>query len=116
MTKKSIPRNTSYVYVKRHDLYLPEEKELYARFPNYDSCLASIKVPSLAYWSRMFFGNYEELYIVSPESSPASSVQDDDSKRTSPTSTWGHESSDDSRLGAMQDDEDDNRGRSKRQE
>ena len=39
VTKKPIPRYTSYVDVKRHDLYLPEEKEQYAYFPNFDSNL-----------------------------------------------------------------------------
>ena len=101
VTKKAIPRMTSYVDVKRHDLYLPEEKELYSDFPNYDSNLASIKVPSLAYWSRMIFGSYAELYIVSPESSPSSSVADEDSRRTSPTSTWGREE-EEAQLGDME--------------
>lgn len=100
VTKKQIPRLSSYVDVKRHDLYLPEEKDLYAELPNYDSSLASIKIPSHAYWSRLFLGNYDNLYIVSPESSPASSVADEDSRRTSPTSTWGQDSQEDARTGA----------------
>ena len=98
VTKKPIPRYTSFVDVKRHDLYLPEEREQYANFPNFNSNLASIKVPSSAYWSRMLLGNYQELYIVSPESSPTSSTTssqvDEDSKRPSPTSTWGQDSQD----------------------
>lgn len=102
VTKKPIPRYTSYIDIKRHDLYLPEEKHEYANFPNFDSNLASIKVPSLPYWSRLLLGNYQHLYIVSPESSPTSSTVDDDSRRTSPTSTWSPESSDEARLGAMQ--------------
>ena len=133
VTKKPIPRYTSYVDVKRHDLYLPEEKELYADFPNYDSNLASIKVPSLAYWSRLLLGSYQELFIVvrtrfegvsiphdednhasdvsrghaltvrqSPESSPTSSQADEDSRRTSPTTSFGRDSSDETRLGASQ--------------
>lgn len=101
VTKKPIPRYCSYVDVKRHDLYMPEEKNRYSEFPNFDSSLASIKVPSLAYWSRMFFGGYDELYIVSPESSPSSSVADEDSRRASPTNTWGHNSEEDARLGAI---------------
>lgn len=89
MTKKAIPRGISFVDVKRHDLYLPEEKSLYAEFPNFDSSLASVKVPSLAYWSRLFLGNYQDLYIVSPESSPASGVvADEDSRRVSPTASF----------------------------
>ena len=85
VTKKTIPRYTSYVDVKRHDLYLPEEKEMYAKYPNYDSNLASVKVPSLAYWSRLLFGSYSDLYIVSPETSPVSSQIDEDSRQASPT-------------------------------
>lgn len=104
VTKKPIPRYTSYLDVKRHDLYLPEEKEQYADFPNFDSNLASIKVPSSAYWSRLFLGNYQDLYIVSPESSPTSSQADEDSRRTSPTNTWGHDSQEGVVEGASQED------------
>ncbi|KAI7350193.1 hypothetical protein KC320_g5628, partial [Hortaea werneckii] len=75
-TKKPLPRGTSYLDIKRHDLYLPDEKEIYCHYPNYDASLAAIKVPSLPYWSRMFLGNYDELYIVSPESSPTGSMAD----------------------------------------
>lgn len=88
--------------MKRHDLYLPDEKDKYANFPNYDSSLASIKMPSLAYWSRMFWGNYDELYIVSPESSPESSVANQDSKQSSPASTRGaREDELEAKLGAL---------------
>jgi hypothetical protein len=88
VTKKPIPRYTSYVDVKRRDLYLPWEQEEYAKFPNFDSNLASVKVPSSAYWSRIILGNYSDLYIVSPESSPTSSQADESSRRPSPSSTW----------------------------
>ncbi|EGP86407.1 unnamed protein product [Zymoseptoria tritici ST99CH_1A5] len=91
-TRKQIPRATSYLDVRRHDLYLPDEKQQYADLPNYDSSLASVKIPSLAYWSRMILGNYQDLFIVSPETTPTSSVADDGSRRTSPTSTWGQDS------------------------
>lgn len=104
-TKKLIPRGTSYLDIKRHDLYLPDEKELYSEFPNYDSSLASIKVPSLAYWSRFFLGNYDELYIVSPETSPNSSVADEESRRASPTGTWGQDSQEEARSGAANSDD-----------
>ena len=73
---------------------------MYCEVPNYDSSLASIKIPSQAYWSRLFLGSYDSLYIVSPESTPNSSVADDDSRRTSPTSTWGQDSQEDARMGA----------------
>lgn len=103
VTKKQIPRMTSYVDVKRHDLFLPEEVDMYRDLPNFDSSLASIKIPSQAYWSRLFLGNYDNLYIVSPESSPNSSVADSDSQRPSPTSTWGQNSEEDARIGAGND-------------
>jgi hypothetical protein len=105
-TKKFIPRGTSYVDVRRHDLYLPDEKHQFASLPNFDSSLASIKVPFLAYLSRLVFGNYEELYIVSPETSPNMSQTDGDSRRSSPiTSTWGQNSQEDAREGAGADEE-----------
>ncbi|RMX93881.1 hypothetical protein D0867_14052 [Hortaea werneckii] len=93
-TKKPLPRGTSYIDIKRHDLYLPSEKDIYSGYPNYDSSLAAIKVPSLPYWSRIFWGNYDELYIVSPESSPAGSVADSESRKTglSPESTFTQDS------------------------
>ncbi|KAF2487152.1 hypothetical protein BDY17DRAFT_319714 [Neohortaea acidophila] len=90
-TRKHIPRWTSYVDIQRHDLYLPTEKNLYASYPNYNSNLASVKVPALAYWSRLLLGNYQDLFIVSPESSPASSQADEESRRASPTNTWARE-------------------------
>ncbi|KAK1059040.1 hypothetical protein LTR74_012929 [Friedmanniomyces endolithicus] len=88
-TLKLIPRGTSYIDVKRHDLFLAEEKHAYEDFPNYDASLASIKVPLLAWLSRMVWGNYDELYILSYDSSPRSSERDEDSRRVSPTSSWG---------------------------
>ncbi|KAM0714259.1 hypothetical protein Q7P37_010046 [Cladosporium fusiforme] len=92
VTRKPIPRYTSYVDVKRHDLYMPQEKVSYEKFPNYDSSLASIKIPSIPYWSRMFLGRYPELYIVSPESSPSPSMTSGSTRNVSPTSTFAHES------------------------
>ncbi|EMC95614.1 hypothetical protein BAUCODRAFT_56594, partial [Baudoinia panamericana UAMH 10762] len=86
-TRKPIPRGTSYVDVKRHDLYLPQEKDEYSRFPNYDASLASIRVPFMAYLSRLAFGAYDELFIISPENSPNASLADSESKRISPSST-----------------------------
>ncbi|KAI7267505.1 hypothetical protein KC345_g7905 [Hortaea werneckii] len=107
-TKKPLPRGTSYLDIKRHDLYLPDEKEIYCHYPNYDSSLAAIKVPTLPYWSRMFLGNYDELYIVSPESSPAGSMADSESRKTgggiSPESTFARDDSrEETRGGARED-------------
>ncbi|KAF2227953.1 hypothetical protein BDZ85DRAFT_255163 [Elsinoe ampelina] len=73
VTKMSIPKRTTYIEVKRHDLFMPYEHEKYREFPNYNSSLASIRLPSNVYWSRNLFGTYDKLYIVSPETSPVSS-------------------------------------------
>lgn len=100
VTRKPIPRYTSYVDVKRHDLYMPEEKAEYEKFPNYDSSLASVKIPSIPYWSRMFLGRYPELYIVSAESSPSSSVASGSTRHASPTSTFAHDLPTESHGGA----------------
>jgi len=91
VTRKPIPRYTSYVDVKRHDLYMPEEKAIYEKFPNYDSSLASVKIPAIPYWSRMFLGRYPDLYIVSTESSPSSSVTGGSTRNVSPTTTFAHD-------------------------
>lgn len=103
VTKKLIPRGASYIDIKRHDLYLEGEKQMYKHFPNYDSSLASIKIPSGAYWSRLIFGNYYELYIVSPESSANSSIVGDDSRNITPSSTFAKDL--DAKLGALAADE-----------
>ena len=101
-TLKLIPRGTSYIDVKRHDLFLAEEKHAYEDFPNYDASLASIKVPLLAWLSRMVWGNYDELYILSYDSSPRSSERDEDSRRVSPTSSWGEGSDGSVGVGAAE--------------
>lgn len=81
VTKKPLPRLTSYVEIKRHDLFLPEEKAQYADLPNYDSSLASIRVPLGAYLRRAVApSGYENIYIVSHENggSPSSSTSPSD--------------------------------------
>jgi hypothetical protein len=105
VTRKPIPRYTSYVDVKRHDLYMPEEKASYEKFPNYDSSLASIKIPSTPYWSRILLGRYPELYIVSTESSPSSSVAGGSTRNVSPTCTFAHDSPTDTHGGAPREQE-----------
>jgi hypothetical protein len=107
VTRKPIPRYTSYVDVKRHDLYMPEEKASYEKFPNYDSSLASVKIPSIPYWSRMFLGRYPELYIVSTESSPSSSIASGSTRNVSPTSTFAQDTPTHAHGGASRDQEED---------
>jgi hypothetical protein len=106
VTRKPIPRYTSYVDVKRHDLYMPEEKAAYEKFPNYDSSLASVKIPAIPYWSRMFLGRYPDLYIVSTESSPSSSVASGSTRNVSPTTTFAHENSSSAEGGASREETD----------
>jgi len=106
VTRKPIPRYTSYVDVKRHDLYMPEEKAIYEKFPNYDSSLASVKIPAIPYWSRMFLGRYPDLYIVSTESSPSSSVASGSTRNVSPTTTFARENSSGAECGASREETD----------
>lgn len=88
---------TSHLNIKRHDLFLPEEKEAYNTFPNYDSNLAAVKIPFSAYLGRMIFGNYDQLYIVSPETTPTGSVTSDVSPRS--TNSWGEGSQESVKVG-----------------
>ena len=67
VTRKPIPRFTSYLDIQRQDLFLPEEKDQYMGFPNFHSSLASVKVPSRVYWERAFGPRFQELFIVSGE-------------------------------------------------
>ncbi|KAK5115694.1 hypothetical protein LTR62_000783 [Meristemomyces frigidus] len=89
-TSIPIPRGTSYLEIKRHDLYLPEEKDDFAQYPNFDASLAAVKVPLLPYLSRLLLGSYDELYIVSPETTPSGSLagSQEGSRRLSPTASW----------------------------
>lgn len=96
VTKKEIPRFATNLEVKRHDLWLGTEQDEYRNLPNYDSSLASIRLPSNVYWGRLLFGQYDNLYIVSPETTPdnseAGSVRghfDSSSTPFSPVSSQG---------------------------
>lgn len=101
VTKKHIPTWTSYLEVEGKDFCLDHEKQQHAKSYNYHSSLASIKVPTMVYWSRLLFGHYKDLYIISRQSSAESSMMDDDSRRTSPSSTWPRDVDD--RLEALAD-------------
>ncbi|KAK4936292.1 hypothetical protein LTR28_010196, partial [Elasticomyces elasticus] len=85
-----LPRFQSYVEIQRRDLYLGNEHDLYADFPNYNSSLASIQIPRQIYWNHGLFNSYPELYIISRETSPSSSAAEsqESSRRLSPSSTW----------------------------
>jgi len=72
VTKKSIPRFTSNIEVKKHDLYNNTEQEEYKDYPNYNNSLAAIRIPLNVYLGRLV-GNYSDLYIISPDRSPIGS-------------------------------------------
>ncbi|KAK4996369.1 hypothetical protein LTR66_004004 [Elasticomyces elasticus] len=95
VTTKPLPRFQSYVEVQRRDLYLGNEHDLYADFPNYNSSLASIQIPRQIYWNHGLFNSYPELYIISRETSPSSSTAEsqESSRRLSPSSTWDSQAS-----------------------
>ena len=63
----------SRVEIKTEDLYNEPEKSSYQKYPNSKASLASVGLPMSVSMRRMLFGEYSDLYIVSPESSPTNS-------------------------------------------
>ncbi|OJD30516.1 uncharacterized protein BKCO1_5900048 [Diplodia corticola] len=91
VTRKRIPRGDSRVEVKREDLWNDEEKSTYSDFPNSKSGLASVCLPRSVWFKRMLFNQFQDLYIVSPETTPTSSLNGSpESSQCSPSSTWNH--------------------------
>lgn len=88
VTRKSIPRGTSSLDLYGSDLCLPQEKDELKHKAAFWVNLASVPVPRAAYWRRLLTGACNELYIVSPESSPENSQYEGDSRKCSPTNTW----------------------------
>ncbi|KAF2244740.1 hypothetical protein BU26DRAFT_434431 [Trematosphaeria pertusa] len=94
VTKKQIPRGNSRLEVSAEDLLMPEERQKYGDKPTLKSSLANVGLPSSAYWKRLFFNSYPDLYIVSksvsPTSSPASSKDNspESSQHVSPSTTF----------------------------
>ena len=92
VTKKKIPRGNSRLEVRTEDLLLPEDLKKYAEKPTLKSSLANVGLPSLAYWKRLLFNQYPELYIVSRSISPSpdSSLNNspESSQHVSPATTF----------------------------
>lgn len=90
VTKKKIPRGNSRLDVKTEDLMMPEDRHKYSEKPTLKSSLANVGLPSAAYWKRLMFNSYPDLYIVSrsvsPNSSPNSSPES--SQHVSPSTTF----------------------------
>lgn len=73
--RKHIPRGASRIDVHARDA-LPERERAVAdkaALPTAELALASIGLPRSVYWRRLLFGQFSELYILSPETSPAGS-------------------------------------------
>ncbi|KAF2659476.1 hypothetical protein K491DRAFT_590844 [Lophiostoma macrostomum CBS 122681] len=92
VTKKKIPRGNSRLEIRTEDLLMPEDLKRYSEKPTLKSSLANVGLPSTAYWKRLLFNAYPELYIVSksvtpsPESSQNTSPES--SQHVSPSTTF----------------------------
>ncbi|KAB8345981.1 hypothetical protein FH972_023033 [Carpinus fangiana] len=73
--KKPIPRGTSRVEVQTRDLFSDREKTLYKDYPNQGNALASCAIPRNVFWRRLLLGEFKDMYILSPDSSPDVSVK-----------------------------------------
>lgn len=91
VTKKPIPRGNSRMEVCAEDLLMPEDLERYGDKPTLKSSLANVGLPSSAYWKRLLFNSFPELYIVSRSltPSPASTANNspESSQHVSPSTT-----------------------------
>lgn len=69
---------------------MPEDLQKYAEKPTLKSSLANVGLPSTAYWKRLFFNSFPELYIVSKSPSPVSSANNspESSQHVSPVGTF----------------------------
>ncbi|KAH7119028.1 hypothetical protein B0J11DRAFT_82774 [Dendryphion nanum] len=91
VTKKKIPRGNSRLEVHTEDLLLPADLEKYKQKPTLKSSVANVGLPSSAYWKRLLFNSFPDLYIVSrsptpsPDSSPNTSPES--SQHVSPSTT-----------------------------
>jgi len=70
--------------VRTEDLLLPDDLDKYgSEKPTLKSSLANVGLPSSAYWKRLLFNSFPELYIVSRSITPSPTS----SKNTSPESS-----------------------------
>jgi hypothetical protein len=86
VSRKKIPRGNSRIEVRQEDLYNDSEKKKYAKYPNSSNSLANIGLPRLVYWKRLLLNEFQDLYIVSPESSPENSPAS--SQHVSPVASY----------------------------
>jgi hypothetical protein len=83
--KLRIPWGNSRVEVHQQDLFPDRDRSRFAHMPTMKLSLASVNLPRPVYWKRLL-GQYRDLYIVSPESSPNNSPES--SQQISPNSTF----------------------------
>jgi hypothetical protein len=94
LTRKPIPRGNSRVDVHGEDLMCPEDRERYADKMTVKTSLANVGLPSGAYWKRLVFNSFPELFILSkgitPTNSPNSSENSspENSQHVSPATTF----------------------------
>jgi hypothetical protein len=71
---------------------MPEEQKRYSSKPTLKLSLANVGLPSTAYWKRLLFNRFQDLYIVSrshtpsPESSANNSPES--SQHVTPNTTF----------------------------
>ncbi|KAF2426224.1 hypothetical protein EJ08DRAFT_571228, partial [Tothia fuscella] len=82
-----IPRGNSRIEVRHGDLYPEKDRSKFVDKPNYKSNVASVGLPFGVRMKRLLFDQYQDLYLVSPDSSPENSPEN--SAHTTPSSTWG---------------------------
>ncbi|PSN64465.1 hypothetical protein BS50DRAFT_575910 [Corynespora cassiicola Philippines] len=92
VTKKKIPRGNSRLEIHTEDILMPEDLQRYADKPTLKASLANVGLPSSAYWKRLLFNSFPELYIVSrsPTPTPESSTHNspESSQHVSPAGTF----------------------------
>jgi len=90
VTKKKIPRGNSRLEVRTEDLLPPSDREKFGDKPSFKSSVANVGLPSIAYWKRLLFNSFPELYIVSRSVSPTNSVNNspESSQHVSPATSF----------------------------
>ena len=90
VTKKKIPRGNSRLEVRTEDLLPAEDLKKFGEKPSFKSSVANVGLPSIAYWKRLLFNSFPELYIVSRSVSPSNSANNspESSQHVSPATTF----------------------------
>lgn len=68
-SKKPISRGTSRLDIQVRDLLNEPDRTLHAGRPNQTDSIANAGLPRSVWWKRLLFGEFKELFILSPDSS-----------------------------------------------